>query len=198
LRSVKTKMLLAVGLVLASLPATFPARATPPPRPSTALPTDHVKACLHLNQNQLHVAAASEPVLMAFRVFMASKMVASLNITLVRAFPDNADEPLFVLFPNDSAYKSVTNTGSGTPGGTLRASQYRQSISPTADANQRQFVQTLLSRDLSLVETLHVIEARTSDPPACEIELEASVLAGPADHTTRNYECNAAGCSIIS
>jgi len=105
---------------------------------------------------------------------------------------------LFVLFPNGSAYKSVTNTGPGDPGGTLRASQYRQSISLTADANQRLFIQTLLSRDLSVVETLHVIEARTSDPPACEIELEASVLAGPADHTTRNYECNAAGCSVIS
>ena len=186
--------LLVIGLVFVELSTACPACATVSALPSPALPSDHVKACLHLRQNQLHLVAASEPVLMAFRTFIGSRTVTYLNITLVRAYPTNSDEPSFVLFPNGSEYKSVRSTGPVEMSGTTHTYESRQSVSQKADASQRQFIQTLLSRDVAVVETLRIIEARTSDLPACEIELEASVLASPTEHTTRNFECIATGC----
>jgi hypothetical protein len=194
MRPSNIQTLLTIGLVFVELSSTYPARATVSALPSPALPSDHVKACLHLRQNQLHLAAASEPVLMAFRTFIGPRIVAYLNITLVRAYPTNSDEPLFVLFPDSSEYKSVRSTRPSEMGGATHTSEFRQSASQQADARQRQFIQTLLSRDVAVVETLRVIEARTSDAPTCEIELEASVLASPADHVTRNFECTAASC----
>jgi hypothetical protein len=72
---------------------------------------DTVKACVHLNQDELQVAEGSKPVLKSFLEYLRPRMrgVFAMKVDLSREFTATAGEPEFLVFADQPKYQSAAS-----------------------------------------------------------------------------------------
>jgi hypothetical protein len=161
-----------------------------------ALPFDTVKACLHLQHDELRIAEGSAPVFNSFREYVRPRIsgVLSMKVHLSRKYTAERGESGFLLFADHPNYQSFAVTEPSETSGLVHRSETRVYL--TVTPSQRRLIGVLLSSDLAQIEDLDLTVTRTSDPPPCEVELAAQLRSPESRNEFRAIECTKDGCAV--